>query len=163
MENGLFREIFLHNFSRPLKARAESRKYCGPYRWRPSEPGKGRGFYSSRDPLIMGDAPLSLRLEWANDHLRGSRLSFTSGYYCDPDGMGDTLQPVIARLPRGRGFLAGWTMGGNMCGSLDSCIYSDETEAAYSAHSMAESDAESNRESYEEPEDEDAEDEDGEG
>lgn len=142
----MFAEIILRDLTAPLAKRLEShRGPCGPYRWKPTKAGSGRGFYSSsRDRLAMGDAPLRLRLEDANDHLRGSRTADTLGYYCDGDG--DTLQPIIARLPRGRGFLAGWTMGAGMCGSLEPDIFADETDAALAAHSIAENDAERNRE-----------------
>lgn len=133
-----FDTIYIHGKA-PLRKRLQSRKYCGPYQWSPTEVGKGRGFYSSSaDALVMGDGPISLRLEYANDHIR----SRVTGYYCDRDGDGDTLKPVIARLPHGRGFLAGWTMGAGMCGAVDGSIYDDESSAAYAAHSLAEYDAE---------------------
>lgn len=146
----MFSEIILHDTTRPLAARLASRKVCGPYRWRPAAPNKGRGFYCD-DSEQCGDGSIRLRLEDANEHLAG-RLSHTSGYYCDADGHGDTLQPIIARLPRGRGFLAGWKMGPNMCATLAADVYLDETDAACAAHSMAESDAENERE-YRETED----------
>lgn len=148
----LFPEIIIHDYTRPMGDRRQARKFCGPYRWQPTAPGKGRGFYSSQSDALKMDragSTLDLRLESANDHLSGSRLSFTDGYFCDLDGDGDTLQPVIARLPRGRGFLAGWTMGAGMCGSLDSTVYDEEADAAFAAHRLAESDAESNRDRQE--------------
>lgn len=92
----MFSEITMIDYARPLKARAEARKTCGPYRWKPATPGKGRGF------------------------------------------------------------LAGWTMGPGMCASLDAYIYKAPEDAAHAAHSMAESDAEKNREADEEQEGEDA-------
>lgn len=146
----MFDEITLHNFNRPLAQRAESRKFCGPYRWTPSKPNNGRGFYCDGNEQC-GDGPIRLRLEEANDHI-SSRLSDTLGYYCDPCAAGETLQPIIARLPRGRGFLAGWKMGPNMCAMLDSDIHETERDAALAAHGFAERDAENMRDSYEEPE-----------
>lgn len=146
-----FKTIYIHTYQTSdghtptLAERAKMRKTCGPYQWTPAQPGKGRGFYSSsRNELVMGDGPVSLRLDLANDHLTG-RLSHTNGYYCDSDGDGDTLTPVIARLTHGRGFLAGWTMGAGMCGSIGASVYEDVTEAAHAAHSMAEYDAEQSR------------------
>lgn len=138
----MFSNIVMINYDRPLAERAASRKVAGPYRWEPSEPGKGRGFYQASHALECGDSTFRLRLEWANDHLRGSRLSFINGYYCDNT---DTLQPIIARLPHGRGFLAGWTMGQGMCASLDGYIYLSEEDAARAAHSTAEFTADENR------------------
>jgi len=146
----IFDEITLIDYRRPLAERANARRFCGPYRWRPSQPGKGRGFYQASGALRMDRAGSSfaLRLEEANAHLRESRLSHVTGYYCDAWG-DETLRPIIARLPRGRGFLAGWTMGAGMCAALDSTIWPDEREAALAAHDMAERDAEREREAQE--------------
>jgi hypothetical protein len=144
--------ITLIDYARPLAERAKARKFCGPYQWSPTRPGKGRGFYSStRDALTIDRAgsTFSLRLESANDHLRGTRLARTTGCYCDPHGDSDTLQPIIARLPHGRGFLAGWTMGAGMAGSVSGEIYGDETDAAYAAHALADYDATASREAQE--------------
>lgn len=137
----------IHHLWKPIAQRLKDRKGpCGPYFW-PQDvraPRNGVGFYSSgKSALVMDRAgsTVSLRLEWANDHLRHSRLARIDGYYCDAFGSGDTLQPIIARLPHGRGFLAGWTMGAGMCGSLDADIYDTEQDAAFAAHNMAEQDA----------------------
>lgn len=152
----MFAEIILIDFAAPLAKRKDSRRFVGPYRWTPSEPGKGRGFYcgSSETETARHGAGFRLRLDLANDHLSGSRLSNINGYFCDHDGDGDTLRPIVARLPRSRGFLAGWTMGSGMCASLENYIYADAESAARAAHDMAEYDAERNRESSEEDEDE---------
>ncbi len=148
----MFAEITLIDYQRPLAARAAARKSAGPYRWRPTPTGKGRGFYCAQTGggLVMDRAgsSLELRLEEANAHLGHTRLAFTDGYFCDLDG-GDTLQPIIARLPKDRGFLPGWTMGAGMCGSLGSHAYSEAADAAYAAHQMAESDADASREAAE--------------
>jgi hypothetical protein len=86
---------------------------------------------------------LALRLEDANDYIR-DRRRYVSGYYAD-DYQDATLEPIIARLPSGRGFLAGWTMGANMCGTLESEVYPDEESAASAAHCAAECAAERER------------------
>jgi len=147
----MFQEITLINYRRPLKDRARARGFVGPYKWTPSQPGKGRGFYQSSKGLFMDShgSSIDLRIEEANDHLSGSRLSHTTGYFCNRDSEGETLQPIIARLPRSRGFLAGWTMGQGMCASLDATIYEDIESAARAAHSMAEYNAEKSREDQE--------------
>lgn len=135
----------IHDFSVPMAKRAESRKVVGPYYSAPRKVGSGIGFYMGSDgQMAKHGAGIRLRIEEANDHLRGSRLSHVNGYYCD-DFESDTLQPIIARLPKGRGFLAGWTMGEGMCASLDSHIWPDEAEAARAAHGEAERDAERQR------------------
>ena len=146
----MFSEIILHDTTRPLAARLASRKHCGPYRWRPAAPNSGRGFYCDAAEQC-GVGTLRLRLEDANAQISG-RLARTTGYYCDPHCDGDTLQPIIARLPRGRGFLAGWKMGPNMCATLGAEIFPDEACAAYAAHSEAENTAERERD-YRETED----------
>lgn len=148
----LFSDIVLIDFSRPLRERLASRKHAGPYHWTPSEKqGEGRGFYQGKG-LVMDRAGSSfaLRLELANDSLRGSRLALTNGYYCD-EHQDSTMTPIIARLPRSRGFLAGWTMGAGMCAALDFGIYETAEDAARAAHSKADHDAEKER-AYQEEE-----------
>lgn len=139
----------VHDFSRPLHERLQQREYTGPYYWNPSKPGTGRGFYQSSHGLWCDKrgSTFDLRLEFANEHLGRTRLSHINGYFSDLDGEGDTLQPIIARLPHGRGFLAGWTMGAGMCAAIDSDIHETIEDAARAAHDMAERDAEKNRES----------------
>lgn len=148
----MFDCIILHDYSRPMAERAKSRKSAGPYRWTPSKAGQGRGFYSGQDcqPATHG-AGFRLRLEAANNHLSG-RIASTIGYYCDEGPSGESLMPIVARLPRGRGFLAGWTMGAGMCGALGPDVWPDAVGAANEAHRMAERDAEASREAVDEGE-----------
>lgn len=149
----MFREITLINYARPLADRSEARKVVGPYRWSPSEPGKGRGFYQSSRGLSCDPrgSTFDLRLEEANDLLPSyNRAQDTLGYYCDQDGEGDTLKPIVARLPKGRGFLPGWTMGNGMCAALDTdWILDDPEDAARAAHEVARIDANRSREAAE--------------
>lgn len=147
----MFSTIITHDRRKPMKVRAADRKFCGPYRWNPSEPGKGRGFYQDSKALRMDRAGSSfdLRLEYANDFLRGSRLARTVGYYAGDHYVSDMLQPIVARLPKGRGFLAGWTMGTGMCAALDATIWDTAEDAARAAHDEAERDAERMREASE--------------
>ncbi len=146
----IFNQITLLNYSRPARERLESRKHCGPYTWQPAKPGTGRGFYQAQCGLFCDPrgSTFDLRLSEANDFI-ATRLKYTSGYFCDMEGEGDTLMPIVARLPRNRGFLAGWTMGEGMCASLDAEIYHTPQAAAFAAHSLAEQDAEKNREAAE--------------
>lgn len=129
----MFAQITLHDFSQPLAARKASRKYVGPYTWRPAKPGTGRGFY-----MTEGHGGIVLRIEDANDSIPGGNsLRSIDGYYIDSD-CHDTLQPIIARLPHGRGYLAGWTMGTGMASSIDAHIWETAEEAAMAAHDEAE-------------------------
>lgn len=147
----MFDTIYTHQYEKAdgspatLKDRLNMRKCCGPYQWKPAKPGSGRGFYQSIHGLAMGDSTISLRLEWANNHLRG-RLADINGYYTNSH-QDETAKPVIARLPHSRGFLAGYTLGSGMCGAIAPDIYEDVEEAARAAHSEAERVAELNRES----------------
>lgn len=143
----MFTDIVMIDYRRPISERAKSRKVCGPYHWSPRDASKssGFGFYQSSNKLAMDrhGSIADLRLEPANDHLdRYSRLWSIDGYYCDADCMGETLQPIVARLAHGRGFLAGWTMGKGMCASLMTAIYDDARDAAMAAHDDAEQCAE---------------------
>lgn len=136
----MFSEIIIHNMDRPVTQRVNSRRVVGSYRWRPSAPGAGRGFYTGDDGQC-GDSTFRLRITDANDHIRND----TIGYYCDEFG-DQTLKPIVLALPHGRGWLAGWTMGPNMCASMAPDIHDTPECAARAAHSMAESDAEAERE-----------------
>ena len=142
----------VHDFRKPLRERLARRAYTGPYYWTPTVPGKGRGFYQSQYGLAcdQSGSTFDLRLDEANSFLGDSRLRFIRGYHCDQYG-DSTLRPIIARLPHGRGFLAGWTMGAGMAACIDPYIYEDAEDAARAAHDLAEhdADAERNRQQYE--------------
>lgn len=73
-----------------------------------------------------------------------------AGYYASPLDFGDTTQPIIARLPRGRGFLAGWSLGPGMASGLDLIIWDNPRDAAFRAHQLAEEIAQEMREQDEE-------------
>lgn len=135
----LFSEIVLLNFAAPLASR--KRTFTGPYRWKPTAPGNGRGFYCQHDTsdrdLRCADhgSGFRLRLDHANNHLQHFRLSHINGYnYSD---CGETVLPIVARLPRSRGFLAGYTLGAGMCAGLDSHIWDNAEDAARAAHDEA--------------------------
>lgn len=140
----MFDQITLHDTRRPLEDRLRSRRFVGPYYWRPSAPNTGRGFYMGAGMEVdRAGSTFRLRIEEANKHLSG-RASNVLAYWCDEFG-DTTLTPIIARLPHVRGFLAGWTMGEGMASALDPSIYDTAECAAYAAHSMAAGDAEKER------------------
>lgn len=119
----------LHDFNVPLRERAASRKHVGPYHWAPSKPGAGRGFYMESGP---GD------LECAR-HGSGFRLRVIEGERSFGfNGFGEDYQPIVLRLPRGRGFLAGATMGAGMCAHFEPELYADAREAMRAAEDEAE-------------------------
>jgi hypothetical protein len=125
----------------PLSRRAADRKpgraMCGDYYHAPTPGAKGRGFY-------LGSDALGLRWQWA-DETEGAGIGHT-GWFCD-DIESETIRGIVLRLPRGRGFLAGWSMGKDMASSVDySPIFDNAADAAACADSMAESAAENERE-----------------
>lgn len=143
----MFETITLHDFAQPLAARAKSRKFCGPYKWRPAVPQSGRSFYMGK-PLSCAEngSGFRLRLEYTTDHLRNDR-NVPLAYWCDEDGSGDSLSPIVAQLPHGRGWLAGWTMGAGMISYLATdLIHDDPVDAARMAHEEARIAAERERE-----------------
>jgi hypothetical protein len=152
----MFTHIVLRDLTGPVKQRSHyPYSSCGPYTWAPAPASvrrEGWSTYTDADETMTG---FRLRYEDANQHLsRYSRTSNITGYWTDKHGDGDTIKPVVFRLPRGRGFLAGWTMGAGMCASLDAGIFEDAEQAAYAAHSAAEYAAEQEREREQDEEDE---------
>jgi len=118
---------------------------CGPYYHAP-KPGGGKGasFY------LESDGGIALRWEWA-DKVSGAHIGHT-GWYSDEHGDSETIRGLVFRLPKSRGFLAGWSMGEGMASALECDIYETEREAALAADSLAENVAEREREYQEEEE-----------
>jgi hypothetical protein len=145
----MFHHIVLRDLSKPIRERHS--KHVGPYTWEPTDAAwsKGFGFYTASGKGLRMDragSRFDLRLEYANDLLDSySRLAGITGYYCD-EFQDSTMIPIVARLPHGRGFLAGWTMGQGMCASLSSYIHETERDAAIAAHDDAESAAQREQE-----------------
>ena len=111
-----------------LRVKRELRKHCGNYYHAPKPNARGgQGFYldSSGQPFT--------RWEWAGDIVNLDH----NGWYTDPDGCGDTIKGIVARLPHGR-FLAGWSMGKNMASAVDDTLYDDAKDAARAADQLAE-------------------------
>lgn len=126
----------IHDFSVPLRKRLESRRYCGPYIHTPAEPGGSRGFYTEgggeRIACNAHGAGFDLRLSYVKR--RGRIVAWCP----DPDAIGDTMKAITARLPHGRGFLAGWTYGPERCAEIDLRIHEDEESAQRAAEWLTE-------------------------
>jgi hypothetical protein len=106
---------------------------------KPLAPGaSGLGWY------LDSDFAPGLRWEWC-DKVEGARIGHT-GWYTDRDGIGDSIRGLVLRLPHGRGFLAGTSMGQGMSSGASRRIYEDERSAARAADRAAESEAETERE-----------------
>lgn len=102
----------------------------------PSDHAKACGFY------LASDFAPGLRWQWCDDVARSIRHT---GWWTDEHGDSDTVRGIVARLPHGRGFLAGWSMGEGMASELEYTVYDDERDAAYAADSIAERVAERER------------------
>jgi len=113
----------------------------------------GWGYYHAPRPLESGDNSRSfylndhgmpgLRWTWC-DEVASSGIKHT-GWYCD-DCYDEGIRGIVLRLPRSRGFLAGWSMGEGMASNVDYYVFESEQDAAQCADSMAESAAERERE-----------------
>ena len=109
-----------------------------------TKPGhKGRSFYLDNDFMP------SLRWRWCDDICNSIRHT---GWYCD-SFQDSKIRGIVMRLPRNRGFLAGWSMGDGMISEIEYIIYNDERDAAWAADSIAENIAEKERE-FQESQDE---------
>ena len=143
----LFPHIILRDLTRPVKDRGHAPySACGPYMFDPAPSRMRREGWSSYTDASETMTQFRLRYEDANEHLSyGCRERRITGYWTDKDGTGDTIKPVVFRLPRKRGWLAGWTMGVGMCASLDAGVFEDPKDAAYAAHDIADRAAERER------------------
>jgi len=113
---------------------------CGPYYHspKPEDAGKGTGFYHE-----SSCSPFRLRWQYC-DEVTAVNIRHT-GWWTD-DFQDQKIRGLVFRLPRSRGFLAGWTMGESMASVVECDIYETEREAAYAADSLAENAAEKERE-----------------
>lgn len=119
-------------------ARSKNR-VTGPYYHAPKPNSNGGiGFYLDNHGMP------GLRWQWA-DECEDVRIDH-SGWFTDEYGDSETIRGLVMRLPKGRGFLAGWSMGEGMASEIDSYVYETEKDAAYAANSMAESAADHQRE-----------------
>lgn len=124
--------IYLHDWRAPLRKRLESRRHVDPYQYTVPAPGPfaGRGYYASGDNGACDTRDSMFRLrpapcpDWCNE-------SFGI------DDGGGAIWPVVLRLPRGRGFLAGWTMGAHMASTIEPDIYDDAATAWNAARNTA--------------------------
>jgi len=125
----------------PLQARiAHAKNSCtGGYYHAPkpqSGAHSGVGFYLA-DSTMPG-----LRWQWADDVYRD--IGHT-GWFCD-EYQDNKIRGIVLRVPHGRGFLAGWSMGEHMASTIEGEIHADETEAALIADEHARRAADNERE-----------------
>ena len=142
METGT---VYFWDYSKPIKERHAGS--CGPYYFKRGKlRDKGdkcegfAGYLSASGHEVSEGAVCRLRVVKAEEN-----YSRASEWYCDDD-CDQTMEGVVALLPSGRGFLAGWTMGTGMITSFAGYIYDDIEDAAQAADQEAQSAAEKERE-----------------
>lgn len=121
-------------FTLPRGAKAERiqrmrKPLTGPYYHTPKpNDNKGIGFYLDSDGMP------GLRWQWCDEVDR--RIQHT-GWFCDEE-RSEKIHGIVMRLPHGRGFLAGWSMGKSMASALDtSYVWESQIDAAREADEMA--------------------------
>lgn len=130
------RRIARHTPNRILGKRSGP-QWCFAYYSDPHRaPGAEVGFY------LGSDFQPGLRWQWC-DEMEDSPVDHR-GWFTD-ECQSDTIRGLVFRLPHGRGFLAGWSMGEGMASTVSRRVYSTERAAIRAADSMAESAAESER------------------
>lgn len=119
---------------------------AGPYYHAPKPVGRnhGQGFY------LDDQGTPGLRWQWC-DEVPEVSIRHT-GWFAD-EFQDSKIRGVVFTLPKGRGFLAGWSMGEGMASGVECEVYETAREAAYAADSIAENVAERQRE-FEENQDE---------
>lgn len=123
----------------PVPFKVAARSSLSTYQTAPKPGGTGGAFF-----YLESDFAPGLRWRYADE--TDARINH-NGWFSDPYGDGETIRGIVVRLPRGRGFLPGWSMGTGMASAVEtSSRYDDETGAAYAADSMAERVAEKERE-----------------
>lgn len=121
------------------KPRADrKRRWCFAYRQdRPPMAGRGLAGY-------LGDSGWPhMRTAWC-DEVDGVRIDHT-GWFTD-DQQDQSMRGIVLRLPHGRGFLAGASMGEGMSTWIEPTVYGQECDAARAADRIAELAAEKKRE-----------------
>lgn len=119
-------------------ARRKANNECSDYYHapRPNSSNTERGFY------LDSDGQGFERWEWADDVISLRHTGWYTDEYCE-----DKMRGIVVRLNRGRGFLAGWSMGEGMASTVDTgTVFDDVRDAALCADSMAENAAERERE-----------------
>ena len=95
---------------------------CGPYYHAPKpDSNNGASFYLESDGMPQ------LRWQWCDEVLPSIRHT---GWYLDEHGDSEKIRGIVMRLPRSRGFLAGWSMGEGIASAVEYDIYDDAQDAA---------------------------------
>lgn len=147
------RHVRFYDYSRPIGKRKSPYHFTSTdvITGRENTPQETGGYLNSNGTLLDEGAFCTLRVI-ACHNIPDTECRTIRGRFVDHDGwyindFGETLYGIVARLPKSRGYLAGWTLGGGMCATLDRThVYDDIGDAAYAADSIAERAAERERE-----------------
>ena len=125
--------------SRAERIERHTKPLTGPYYISP-EPlvgGKqGKSFY------LKSDFAPGLRWKWADE--ASPHINHT-GWYCD-NSCDQKIRGIVLRLPSGRGFLSGWSMGEGWASGIDTThVFLREVHAAQYADGLADDCAENER------------------
>ena len=149
---------YLPDLSKPIDKAKGPRTRTGYYRVlenglfavRPQGDGIG-GYLNARGDELNEGSNVRLRVTPVHEirdpnAWRSRYVADHHGWYAD-EYQSQLIYGIVARLPSGRGFLAGWTMGAGMCASLDTrTVWDDEIKAARDADRQAQYAAEDERE-----------------
>jgi hypothetical protein len=110
--------------------------------------GNSTSYQEEPKPATRGDRAFGFYLE----EFPGLRWRYADnvihlphrGWFAD-DCQDTTIRGIVAFLPNGRGFLAGWTMGKSMASQWELATYDTAEEAARCADQLAEQTAENER------------------
>lgn len=125
-----------HDLTKPLLLRLRDRKgSCGqtfrmPCQRKPRASHPGWGFYTHAHSSDRHDVN---RFNMDGCVVARLRLTVAGRSTWRDLEFGDEFYGIVATLPRGRGFLAGFTMGEGMCASLDGTIYPTFEDAEHAA------------------------------
>lgn len=119
--------------------RLDRYKFTGGYQLQ-LVPGK-----NSMSFYLDSDFMPGLRWKWC-DAVEGVRIDHTGWFNDDFGNSGNKTRGLVMRLPHGRGFLAGWSLGKGMASAAQYYVFTEEDDAAREANRLAESIAEDERE-----------------
>lgn len=128
-------------------AAAKKGRICGPYYFTEPAPNSPRVSFYLDDKATAPGLPWrwadQLPWEWSDN----SRMPVRSAGWFIDDCQGETIRGVVFKLPKGRGYLAGWSMGEGMISELDkTAVYDSGDDAAHAADDLARDAAEVERE-----------------
>lgn len=122
-------QITLIDYSKTPAQRLQDRRFTGPYHFIVGDQ-VSLGFHLDDNGNMGRGSAADLRLVPASEYYPAMTT------YAIDDGSTE-IQPMVALLPHGRGYLAAWSMGTNMAGGMEPEIYETAYDAASAAQDLA--------------------------